>query len=304
MLRFKRVGCTGEPVVSWSTQPPTRRRGGWTLQIAHMRWISSRTCERHLKQKVGDVSAQPLQPGGRWRSVPARGGENKTWGRLGFIATHLISDRRTHAGQKTVFNSVLRRCVSYPVVLFWRDTSPAVQARWPQPRRLSPRGSVASLPGVPAALQLLGARLERWWQWAHVSQAEERRQLWCLLWETLQNGVLLWFLPVSEEWLQSLCAPPAERGKDVGELSEHFVLYWRVQVLYTWPGTGMPVCPESGHTGPGPAFSPVSPQPESKNPEPSPVEWGQESHHLQLILRHLARLHGRPWLWHRPCHVG
>ncbi|KAA8591548.1 hypothetical protein FQN60_016922 [Etheostoma spectabile] len=39
-----------------------------------MLWISSRTCERHLKQKVGDVSAQLLQPGGRWRSVPAGGG--------------------------------------------------------------------------------------------------------------------------------------------------------------------------------------------------------------------------------------
>lgn len=92
-----------------------------------MLWISSRTCERYLKQKVGDVSAQPLQPGGRWRSVPAGGGEAKTWGLLGFIARHLIPDRRTHAGQKTVLNSVLRRRVSHSVVLFWGDTSPAIQ---------------------------------------------------------------------------------------------------------------------------------------------------------------------------------
>lgn len=73
------------------------------------------------------MSAQPLQPGGRWRSVPAGGGETKTWGLLGFIARHLISDRRTHAGQKTVLNSVLRRCVFHLAVLFWGYTSPAIQ---------------------------------------------------------------------------------------------------------------------------------------------------------------------------------
>lgn len=91
-----------------------------------MRWISSRTCERHLELKVGDLSAQPLQPGGRWRSVSG-GGKTKTWGLIGFIARHLIAERRTHAGQKTVLNPVLRRCVSYSVVLFRGDTSPAVQ---------------------------------------------------------------------------------------------------------------------------------------------------------------------------------
>lgn len=73
------------------------------------------------------MSAQPLQPGGRWRSVPAGGGETKTWALLGFIARDLISDRRTHAGQKTVLNPVLRRRVSHSVVLFWGDTSPAIQ---------------------------------------------------------------------------------------------------------------------------------------------------------------------------------
>uniref|UniRef100_A0A3Q3LPU5 Uncharacterized protein n=1 Tax=Labrus bergylta TaxID=56723 RepID=A0A3Q3LPU5_9LABR len=93
-----------------------------------MLWISSRTCERHLKQKVEDVSAQPLQPGGRWRSDPAGGGETKTWALLlGFIFRHLIPDLRTHAGQKTVLNLVLRGCVSHPVVLLWGYTSPAVQ---------------------------------------------------------------------------------------------------------------------------------------------------------------------------------
>lgn len=73
------------------------------------------------------MSAQPLQPGGRWRSDPAGGGETKTWALLGFIARHLISDLRTHAGQKTVLNPVLRWRVSHPVVLPWGDTSTAVQ---------------------------------------------------------------------------------------------------------------------------------------------------------------------------------
>lgn len=73
------------------------------------------------------MSAQPLLPGGRWRSVPAGGGETKTWGLLGFIARRLIADRRTHAGQKTVLNSVLRRRLSHFVVLFWGDSIPAVQ---------------------------------------------------------------------------------------------------------------------------------------------------------------------------------
>lgn len=75
------------------------------------------------------MNAQPLQPVGRWRSVPAGGGETKTWELLGFIGRHLTSDQRTHAGQKTVLNPVLRRCVSYYAVLFGRDTSPPVQTR-------------------------------------------------------------------------------------------------------------------------------------------------------------------------------
>lgn len=91
-----------------------------------MRWISSRTCERHLKQE-GDVNAQPLQPGGRWRNAPAGGGETKTLGLLGFSAAYLIPNCRTHAGQKTLLNPVLHRRVSHTVVLFRGDTSPPVQ---------------------------------------------------------------------------------------------------------------------------------------------------------------------------------
>lgn len=75
------------------------------------------------------MSAEPSQPRGRWRSVPVGGGESKTWRLLPFTAGRLIPDCRTHAGQKTVLNSVLRRCVSNSAVLLWGDTSPAVQTR-------------------------------------------------------------------------------------------------------------------------------------------------------------------------------
>lgn len=98
-----------------------------------MRWLSSRTCERFLKQKVGDVSSQPLQPGGRWRRDPTEGAETKTWRLLGFISTHLLSDCWTHAGQKTLPSLVLRRYVSHSAVLFWRDTGSSLSQAGSQP---------------------------------------------------------------------------------------------------------------------------------------------------------------------------
>lgn len=97
-----------------------------------MRWISRRLGERN--QKVVDVlSAEPFLAGGRWRSpsIGSSGERSETSSGLVGFTRHLDPDRRTHAGQKTVFNSVVRRCVSHSVVVLRRGSSPVIQKQQP-----------------------------------------------------------------------------------------------------------------------------------------------------------------------------
>lgn len=160
-----------------------------------MRWINRRIGERNQK-KVEEVSSHSLQAGERWRSGAAGGGDSETSGSLGIICGHLDSDRRTHAGQKTIFNLVLHRRMSYSTIFLWGVARPYVQqeskpARRPQPQWIPPRTSLATLLRPFTAIRSLGSKGHGGLQHAHIAKAEKRHAFECLQRQTMSHGFLL-----------------------------------------------------------------------------------------------------------------
>lgn len=183
---------------------------------------------------------------------------------FGFISNQLHLDLRTHAGQTTLFNSLLCRCVSHSPLLpagtsFQKDSEPR---GWP-PSTLAP------LLRPLTSFYSLGSGRNGGLQCPRFSTTQKRWQLWSL---QVQNGLLLWLLLVQEERLQSLRLPSTERWEDLRKLPKHLVLHWGLQILHFWPGTGLSLCFEPWHPGPRPAVSSVRPQPQNQDPEPEPVE--------------------------------
>lgn len=183
---------------------------------------------------------------------------------FGFISEPLHLDLRTHAGQKTLFNSVLCGCVSHSPLLpagtsFQKESEPR---RWP-PSTLAP------LLWPSTSFYSLGSDPNRGLQCPHFSETQKRWQLRSL---QVQNGLVLRLLLVQEERLQSLRLPSAERWEDLRKLPKHLVLHRGLQVLHFGPGTGLRLRPEPWHPGPRPAVASVRPQPQNQDPEPEPVE--------------------------------
>ena len=243
-----------------------------------MHWITCWIWEPNT-QKGGWGS---LEAAGGWSGV-AGVGESLTSGHFTFLLPKQRAPApRTHAGQKTLPDPALRRCVPGASLLPRRGatSSGEQEPAWPQPERVPARPALAPLLGPVTPLPAVGRDGHRGVQPAHLSEAEEGRQHECLQRQAVPHGLLLRLLPVPQERIQSLRVPAAEGGEDLGELPEYFIDHRGLQVLHLGPRTGMSVRPELGHPGPGPAVPAVRPQPEDQGPEPAPVERRQEPPHI------------------------